>query len=154
MSAANDMRGFLTVVAEFVPRLVGAVIVLLLALLLARLFQNLVTRTLRRFGLDSLFDRTGAAEALWKLGYSDGPSHLLGLVVFWTTILTGVAASLSVLGLASLENTTTQLVNLSGRALVALVIMLAGIMAAGWLAELAAGRPSAPACAVQTPSAG
>ncbi len=135
MSAANDVKGLLATVVEFFPRLLGAVIVLLAALLLARLLQNLVTRTLNQFGLDGLFDRTGASDSLWKLGYSDGPSKLLGLVIFWVTVLTGVAASLSVLGLASLENTTTQLVNLSGRTLVALVIMLAGTMAAGWLAE-------------------
>src|SRR3712207_8599458 len=51
-------------------------------------------------------------------------------------MLTGVAGALSVLGLSSLENTMDQLVNLSGRALVALVILIAGVMGAGWLAEL------------------
>jgi small-conductance mechanosensitive channel len=53
-------------------------------------------------------------------------------------MLTGVAGSLSVLGLSSLESTMDQIVNLSGRALVALVILIAGIMSAGWLAELVA----------------
>jgi small-conductance mechanosensitive channel len=140
MSAANDMKGFLSAIAEFVPRLVGAVVVLLAALLLARLLQSLVARTLDRFGLDSLFDRTGASDALWKIGYSGGPSRILGLAVFWGTMLTGVAGSLSVLGLASLENTTNQLVNISGRALVALIIMTIGIMAAGWLSEFVASE--------------
>ncbi|MGF1473328.1 MAG: mechanosensitive ion channel domain-containing protein [Rubrobacteraceae bacterium] len=135
MSAANDVKGFVAVVAEFIPRLVGAVVVLLAALLLARLLQHLVTRTLDRFGLDSLFEQTGASETLWKVGYSGGPSYLLGISVFWGTILTGIAGALSILGLASLESTMTQLINLSGRTLVALVIVIAGIMAAGWLSE-------------------
>ena len=138
MSAANDVKGLLTTIMEFFPRLVAAAIVLLAALLVARLLQNLIGRTLNGLGLDGLFESTGASETLWKLGYSGGPSQLLGIVVFWGTVLTGVAASLSVLGLASLENTTTQLVNLSGRTLVALVIMLAGVMAAGWLSDLIA----------------
>jgi small-conductance mechanosensitive channel len=43
-----------------------------------------------------------------------------------------------VLGLSSLEQTMDQIVNLSGRALVALVIMIGGVMSAGWLAELVA----------------
>jgi small-conductance mechanosensitive channel len=47
-----------------------------------------------------------------------------------------VAGSLSVLGLSSLESTMDQIVNLSGRALVALVILMAGVLSAGWLAEL------------------
>ena len=138
MSAANDMRGLLATIGEFLPRLVGAVVVLLAALILALILQRLAGRILDSLGLDTLFERTGASETLWKVGYSGGPSRILGLAVFWGTLLTGIAASLSVLGLASLENATSQLVNISGRAIVALVIMTAGIMAAGWLGDLVA----------------
>ncbi len=133
--AANDFLGTL---AEFVPRLVGAVVVLLAALVVALLLKRLLARFLEGLGLDDLFDRTGAANSLWQLGYEGGPSGLLGTVLFWGVILTGVAGSLSVLGLSSLESTMDQIVNLSGRALVALVILIAGIMSAGWLAELVA----------------
>jgi small-conductance mechanosensitive channel len=133
--AANDL---LSTLAEFVPRLVGAVAVLLVALVIALLLQRLMARFLEGLGLDELFERTGAANSLWQLGYEGGPSRLLGTVLFWGIILTGVAGSLSVLGLSSLESTMDQIVNLSGRALVALVILIAGIMSAGWLAELVA----------------
>lgn len=126
------------VLGEFVPHLVGAVVVLLAALVLALLLQRLAARFLEQLGLDVLFERTGAANSLRQLGYEGGPSRLLGLVVFWGIILTGVAGSLSVLGLSSLEHTMDQIVNLSGRALVALVILIAGVMSAGWLAELVA----------------
>ena len=133
--AAGD---FLSTLAEFVPRLVGAVVVLLAALVAALLLKRLLARFLESIGLDDLFDRTGAANSLWQLGYEGGPSGLLGTVLFWGVILTGVAGSLSVLGLSSLESTMDQVVNLSGRALVALVILIAGIMSAGWLAEIVA----------------
>ncbi len=124
--------------AEFVPRLVGAVVVLLMALVVALLLQRLMARFLEGLGLEDLFERTGAANSLWQLGYEGGPSRLIGTVLFWGIMLTGVAGSLSVLGLSSLESTMDQIVNLSGRALVALVILIAGVMSAGWLAELVA----------------
>ncbi len=129
---------FLGTLAEFVPRLVGAVVVLLAALVVALLLKRLLARFLEGIGLDDLFDRTGAATSLWQLGYEGGPSRLLGTVLFWGVILTGVAGSLSALGLSSLESTMDQVVNLSGRALVALVILIAGTMSAGWLAEVVA----------------
>ena len=133
--ATNDLLSTLT---EFVPRLVGAAALLLVTLVLALLLQRLMARFLEGLGLDELFERTGAANSLWQLGYAGGPSRLLGTVLFWGVMLTGVAGSLSVLGLSSLESTMDQIVNLSGRALVALVILIAGIMSAGWLAELVA----------------
>ena len=125
-------------VTEFLPRLLGAAVVMLVALVVAILLQRTTARLLDAVGLDDLFERTGASSTLWQLGYDGGPSRLLGLVLFWATILTGLAGALSVLGLASLEQTMDGLVNLSGRALVALVILIAGIMGAGWLSELVA----------------
>jgi small-conductance mechanosensitive channel len=127
-----------TTLAEFVPRLFGAVVVLLVALVVALFLQRLVARFLEDIGLDHLFERTGAANSLWQFGYEGGPSRLLGIVLFWGIMLTGLAGSLSVLGLSSLESTMDQIVNLSGRALVALVILIAGVLSAGWLAELTA----------------
>ena len=124
--------------AEFVPRLVGAAVVLLGALIVALLLQRLAARFLESIGLDDLFERAGASNSLAQLGYRGGPSRLLGLVLFWGIILTGVAAALSVLGLSSLEQTMGEIANLLGRALVALVILIVGVMSAGWLADLVA----------------
>jgi small-conductance mechanosensitive channel len=115
-----------------------SVVVLLAALVVALLLQRLVARFLASLGLDDLFRRTGAADSLWRLGYGDGPSRLIGTVLFWGVLLTGVAGALSVLGLSSLQTTTEEIVNLSGRAPVAFVILMAGTMSAGWLAELVA----------------
>ncbi len=131
----NDLVRVLT---EFAPRLVGAVVVLLAALVIAIFLQRMVARFLEKLGLDDLFERTGAASSLVQFGYDAGPSRLLGVVLFWGIMLTGVAGALSVLGLSSLESTMDQIVNLSGRALVALVILIAGVMFAGWLAEMVA----------------
>jgi small-conductance mechanosensitive channel len=134
-TTGDDLVGAL---GEFVPRLLGAAVVLLLALLLALLLQRLVARFLQSLGLDGLFERTGAADALRRLGYGGGPSRLLGTVLFWGVMLTGVAGSLSVLGLSSLQATMQEIVDLSGRVLVALAILIAGTMSAGWLAGLVA----------------
>ncbi|MBA2443377.1 MAG: mechanosensitive ion channel family protein [Rubrobacter sp.] len=128
----------LSIVGDFIPRLLGAAVVLLVAFVAAQLLQGLLARLLRHLRLDELSERTGATESLWKLGYGDGPSRLLGLVLFWGVMLTGLAGALSALGLSSLQQTMSQVVNLSGQALVALVILLAGVMSAGWLSGLVA----------------
>jgi small-conductance mechanosensitive channel len=124
--------------SEFIPRLLGAVVVMLVALAMAVVLQRLTARLLATLGLDQLSERTGATHSLQQLGYDEGPSRLLGFVLFWAVLLVGLAGALSVLGLSSLEQTMDQIVVLSGRALVALIIMIAGVTAAGWLAELVA----------------
>ena len=132
------LSDFVAAVTELVPRLFGAMIVMLFALVVAILLQRLAARLLQTLGVDELAERTDAASSLRQLGYNRGPSRLLGLVLFWTVLLTGVAGALSILGLSSFKEVMDGIVNLAGRALVALVIMIAGVMAAGWLAELVA----------------
>ncbi len=124
---------------EFVPRLLGALLVMLFSLLAAIVLQRLAARLLGALGLDGLAERTGATDSLRRLGYRrGGPSRLVGLVLFWAVLLVGLAGALSALGLSSLEETMDRIIDLSGRALVALLIAMAGVMAAGWLAELVA----------------
>jgi small-conductance mechanosensitive channel len=138
VTVENILSDLATAVTELVPRLFGAVIVVLLALVVAVMLRGLAARLLEALGVDELAERTGAASSLRQLGYNRGPSRLLGLVLFWAVLLVGVAGALSVLGISSLEQAINQIANLFGRALVALVIMIAGVMAAGWLAELVA----------------
>lgn len=137
---SETLNDLVSAAVELVPRLAGAVAVLLAALLVALLVQRLATRALEHLGLDQLFERTGASNAIWQLGYSGGPSRLLGLVVFWSVMLAGFASVLSILGLSSLENSMSQIANLSGRLLVALVIVILGAISAGWLADLVGRR--------------
>lgn len=134
----DTTENVLAVLGNFLPRLAGAIAVLVGAVYLARLTRRLLVDLLERAGLGDLFERTGASESLWRLGYGGGPSRLLGLVAFWGVIVVGGAAASSVLGLSSLEQTANDVISLSGRALVALVILMAGTMVAGWLSGLAA----------------
>ena len=132
------LADLITAVTEFVPRLFGAVVVVLVTLIVAKVLQRLASRLLEALGVDELAERTGTASSLRQIGYNRGPSRLLGLVLFWAVLLSGVAGALGILGISSLEQAMGQLVSIFGRALVALVIMIAGIMAAGWLAQLVA----------------
>lgn len=123
---------------DFLPRMLGAAVVLAAALLAARLLQRLLLQLLDHVGLDGLSERTGASDSLWRLGYGGGPSRLLSVAAFWGVILAGAAGAVSVLGIPSLQQTMDRLVGLSGQILIALVILVAGTMAAGWLSGLVA----------------
>ena len=58
---------------EFVPRLVGAVVVMLVAFVAAIMVQRLTARLLEAIGLDEIVGRTGATDSLRQLGYGGAP---------------------------------------------------------------------------------
>lgn len=137
---ADSLNALQMAFTEFAPRLIGAILVLILVLLTARLLQRLVVRLLRRLDFDGIFERTGTAASLRRIGLGGSPSVLFGYVIFWGVLLAGTAAALSVLGLSSLQANMDQLVVLAGRGLIAFLILAAGLAAAGWLSRLAAQR--------------
>ncbi len=134
----NALNTVWTAFSEFAPRLLGAGVLLLVVFLAARFLQRLVTRLLQRAGLDDLFERTGTATSLERIGFTVGPSVVFGYVVFWAILLAGAASALSILGLSSLQANVDLIVVLAGRALVAALILAGGLAAAGWLSGLAA----------------
>src|SRR5215218_5088696 len=136
---ANALEVLWSTFAEFAPRLLGAGVVVL-TFLVARMLQRLGAGFLRRIGLDGLFERTGAAASLQRVGFGRSPSFVLGYVLFWGVLLAGVAAALSILGLASLQRNMDLMVALAGKAVVAVLILAGGLAAAGWLSNLAAAR--------------
>ena len=137
---ANALEALWTAFSEFAPRLLGAGLVLVLTFLVARFLQRLGARLLRRVGLDELFETTGAAASLQRVGFGRRPSLVFGYVLFWGVLLAGVAAALSILGLASLQRNMDLMVALAGKAVVAVLILAGGLAAAGWLSNLAGTR--------------
>ena len=137
---ANALEALWTAISGFTPRLVGAILVLVVAFFVARLLQRLGARLLQRVGLDRLFESTGAAASLQRVGFGRSPSFVVAYVLFWGILLAGVAAALSILGLASLERNMDLVVALAGKAVVAVLILAGGLAAAGWLSNLAVIR--------------
>jgi small-conductance mechanosensitive channel len=137
---ANALEALWTAFSGFAPRLLGAGLVLVLTFFVARLLQRLGARFLQRIGLDDLFERTGAASSLQHVGFGRRPSFVFGYVLFWGVLLAGVAATLSILGLASLQRNMDLMVAVAGKAVVAVLILAGGLAAAGWLSNLAATR--------------
>jgi small-conductance mechanosensitive channel len=137
---ANALEALWTAFSGFAPRLLGAGLVLVLTFLVARLLQWVGARALQRIGFDDLFEMTGAASSLQRVGFGRRPSLVFGHVLFWGVLLAGVAAALSILGLASLQRNMDLMVALAGKAVVAVLILAGGLAAAGWLSNLAATR--------------
>lgn len=130
------MEALRVALTDFAPRLVGAAVMLAISVLVALLLQRLASRFLEHAGLDELFERTGTASSLERIGIGTSPSAIFGYVIFWSLLLAGAGTSLSILGLSSLQENMDLLVVLAGKALVAALILAGGLVAAGWLSEL------------------
>jgi len=92
-------RGF-NVFFEWIPRLAGALIVLIIGYLVAKLVAKLLSRVLQRAGLDRTLFAGQGGNFVQRV--TDSPSGLIGRIAFWAIVLGAISLAASVLGIAAL----------------------------------------------------
>lgn len=115
-------------VADYVPALIGALVILFAGYLLAKLIERGADRLLARMGLNRWLERGGVLDAVERTGWRRAPSRLLGTIVFWFVMFSVILLAANALGLSSLATVFTQLVSYIPSVIAAVVIILVGIV--------------------------
>jgi small-conductance mechanosensitive channel len=119
----------------FLPRLGGALVLLLVGVLLARLIGRLVRGALQRLGVDSLGERFGASDALDRVGLGRSLSWALGQAIRIGLTLVVVFAAISLLGLQFLSESLNAALLYLPNVLIAALLLLAGVVLGGLARE-------------------
>ncbi len=128
--AAESLGGFL-------PRLGGALVLLVVGTVLARIVGRLMERALHRVGTDDLSERFGVADVLEKAKLGRSLSRLIGRALRLGLTAVVVFAALSLLGLQFLSDSLNAAVLLLPNLAVAGVLVLAGVVLGGLARERA-----------------
>jgi Conserved TM helix len=83
-------------VATFVPKLLAALVILLVGYLVARLVAGILNKILERVGFDRVVERGGVRQVLARSKYD--PSDILAKLVFWTIMLLVLQLAFGVFG--------------------------------------------------------
>ena len=126
--AGNQLGGF-------IPRLGGALALLVVGIILARVFARLLRRGLRLAGLDSTADRLGVADVLERAGLGRSLAHVLAVAVRISLTVVIVFAALSLLGLQFLSQSLNEGVLFLPKVLAALALVLIGVVLAAFVRE-------------------
>ena len=94
-------RGF-HVFFEWLPHLLGALAVLIIGFIVAKIVGNLVARALRAAGFDTTLRSGQAGNFVEKI--TSSPSRLLGRLAFWAVLSGAVSLAVSVLGIDALKD--------------------------------------------------
>jgi hypothetical protein len=114
--------------ADIVPRLIGALVILLAGYLLARLIEKGVDRLLRRMRLNQALERGGVMEAVERSGSHLNPTRVISNLVFWLVMFAVLLLAANALGLQSLADVFQELVSYLPSVIAAVVIITVGIV--------------------------
>ena len=117
-------------VAAFGPNLVGAIVILVVGYIVAKIASAVVRRLLVAVGLDRLAEKTGLAQQLASINVKRNSSAIMGAVVFWIVMLAFLLAASESLGLDRLSETIDSLVRYLPRVLGAVFTLALGLFVA------------------------
>ena len=126
-------------VAQFLPRLLAMLAIVVVGWLIAVLVRVVLQRGLRWLRLDALAERAGVTPMLHAADLPDA-STLVGSVTFWIVWVGFIIAGIDALGLSVLEGIVRGFVQFLPRLLLASAIIVAGAVVANfaWRATLLA----------------
>lgn len=113
---------------DYLPRLAGALAVLVVGLIVAAVLSRLVRRGLRALGTDEMAERRGVHDALQLAGLGRSLSGVIAGAVRWTLYAIVAFAVFAVLGPLFLTDPLNRAVLFLPNLLVAAVLLLAGIV--------------------------
>lgn len=87
-------KGFLL----FLPRLIGALVVLVIGWFLAVGLGKLIAEILKQLRFNKIFDRAGWREAFQKAELKVNPSEFIGAIAKWILVIVFLLASVEILG--------------------------------------------------------
>ena len=121
---------------QYVPALVGALVILFAGYLLARLFEKGTEKVLRRIRFNQLLERGGVMDAVERAGSHVNPTRIGANLVFWFIMFTVMLVAANALGLQSLANVFSELVSYIPSVIASIVIMIVGIVLGSFVGGL------------------
>ncbi|HZZ98506.1 MAG TPA: hypothetical protein VFG51_01105 [Candidatus Saccharimonadia bacterium] len=132
------LTGFLTQLSVFLPRLIAALLVLILGAAIARWLKAITVRVLESLRLSRGLKDT-PIESFLMHAEAGKIEEVIGTIVYWIAMLIVVHATVSLLGLEAVSNLLAQVLGYIPNVISAVLILFFGVLLAGVVETLVKG---------------
>jgi hypothetical protein len=125
-------QGFL----NFVPVLIGAIIVFVIGWFIALGVGRLIAEILARLKFNKLFEKTGWKESLEKAELKVNPSDFIGAICKWILVIVFLLAAVEILGFVQFANFLRSVIGWLPNLVVAIAIFVVAVILADILEKI------------------
>ena len=122
----EPVRAFLQQVGAFLPRLLIAMLILLVGFLIAKAVRFALEKGLRAINFHIVTQRSGLDNFLKKGGAMADTISLLGMLVYWLVILIALIVAFNGMGLTNVTDLLTRVMLFVPKVIVSLLILAFG----------------------------
>src|SRR5699024_471360 len=126
----NSLERAFTTLVDYIPRIIGALIVLLIGYIIARLLRTGLTKLFQKLRLDEKLGNGQPVQYLRRFSPGGSPSALLGTIVFWLVMVFTITSAIGTLGIPALTGFMNLVLSYIPNVIAAsLILLLAGAIA-------------------------
>ena len=131
----EPVQAFVNQLMAFLPTLAGALLLLLVGWMIAKLIEALTVRVLKTLALDKISDQVQLTNVLAKGGIKHKPSELVGIIVYWLVMLAVVMVVFNALQLTVAAELFQDIVTFMPSVIAAVFILIVGMFAAAFISS-------------------
>lgn len=150
----DSLRSFLTQLGGYLPRVLGALVVLFIGWVIARWVRTGAAKALKAMRIDEAAQKSGIDEALKNGGVPITMGGVVSGLLYWLVMLVALLAAIDSLGLAVASEVLNRVVLYIPNVMVAVLIVIFGALFAnlirGIVATYLAGAKVSGAKAIST----
>src|ERR671912_890583 len=135
----ESLRNALDRFLEYIPQLIGAIVILVIGYIVARVLKAVVARVLQAIGFDGWMERGGIKQFFDRAQTRETPATVLGKLVFWFVFIITITMAADALGIQQVSQVLAQLIAYIPSIIAAILILILAALLANFLSGIVRG---------------
>src|ERR687897_1924823 len=120
----QPLQDALSTFFSYIPQLIGAIVILVVGYVIARVLRAVVGRVLQGVGFDGWMERAGIKRFFDRADTSQTPAGILGRLVFWFVFIIAITMAADALGIQQVSAVLRQLIAYIPHVIAAVLILI------------------------------
>src|ERR671920_322781 len=121
---------------SYIPQLIGAILILIVGYIVAKLLDAVVTRLLGAIGFEHWMERGGIRQFFERAETRQTPTSILGRLVFWFVFIIAIVMATDALGISQVSAVLAELIAYIPNVIAAVLILILAALLANFLAGI------------------
>src|ERR671933_2038706 len=135
----QPLQNALSTFLSYIPQLIGALIILIVGYIVAKVLQAVVGRVLQGIGFDRWMERGGIKQFFDRAETNQTPASILGQLVFWFVLIIAITMAADALGIPQVSAVLGQLIAYIPSIIAAILILILAALLSNFLASVVRG---------------
>ena len=135
----EPLQNAITVFLSYIPQLIGALIILIVGYIVAKVLRAVVGRVLQGIGFDRWMERGGIKQFFDRAETNQTPASILGTLVFWFVFIIAITMAADALGIPQVSVVLAQLIAYIPSIIAAILILILAALLANFISGIVRG---------------